>query len=226
MHRTVRRLLVTSAHGDDETLGAGGTIAKLADEGVEISLCVLTNDDGSRHASGRGVVNRVSAIENAAKILGIERVTVHEFGDNRLDTVSHLELNRAIESEVRDFEPDTLFTTSMSDLSLDHQLVSRAARVAGRPGRGPVREIRCFEIRSATDIGEASGLAPFRPNCWQPLDETHLERKLEALRAYGKELETWPSPRSEQGVRAQAEYRGSQVQRSLAEAFELLRVVL
>lgn len=226
MQRTIRRLLVTSAHGDDETLGAGGTIAKLADEGVRVSLCVLTNDDGSRHADGRGAVNRVPAIENAAKVLGIERLTVHEFGDNRLDTVGHLELNRAIEREVRDFEPDTIFTTSMSDLSLDHQLVSRAARVAGRPGRGPVREIRCFEIRSATDVGEASGLPPFRPNCWQPLTEAHLERKLDALRAYGKELEPWPSPRSERGVRAQAEFRGSQVQTPLAEAFELLRAVL
>lgn len=227
MHRTIGRLLVVVAHGDDETLGAGATIAKLSDEGVTVGLCVLTNDDGSRSASGSGVTNRVSSIELAAKTLGIERVTISEFGDNRLDTVSHLELNRVVEREVRDFEPDTIFTSSMADLSLDHQTVSRAARVAGRPGKGPVREIRTFEIRSATDCGEASGLQPnFRPNCWQPIDETHLDRKLEALRAYGKELESWPNPRSERGVRSLAEYRGSQVATNLAEAFELVRAVL
>lgn len=226
MRRGVRKLLVCSAHGDDETLGAGGTIARLADEGVRISLCVLTNDDGSRHAGGIGATNRVSAIESAAKILGIERLTVHEFGDNRLDMVSHLELNRVFEREVREFQPDMVFATSMSDLSLDHQTVSRAARVAGRAGRGSVREIRTYEIRSATDAGEAAGLPTFRPNLWQPIDESHLERKLEALRAYGAELEPWPSPRSERGVRALAEYRGSQVHTPLAEAFELLRAVL
>lgn len=226
MSRHIRRLLVAVAHGDDETLGAGGTIAKLADEGARIRLCVLTNDDGSRATSGAGTTNRVSAIEQAAKILGIEGISVHTFGDNRLDTVSSLELNRVFEREVREFEPDTLFTTSASDLSLDHQTVTRAARVAGRPGRGSVREIRCFEIRSATDWGEASGFPVFRPNCWQPLDESHVTRKIDALRAYGAEVENWPQPRSERGVRALAEYRGSQVSTPLAEAFELVRTVL
>jgi LmbE family N-acetylglucosaminyl deacetylase len=226
MRRKISKLLVVGAHGDDETLGAGGTIARLADEGVTIALCILTNDDGSRSANGAGVVNRTAAIELAAKTLGIERVRINEFGDNRLDTVSHLELNRVVENEVRDFEPDTILTTSMCDLSTDHSLVSRAARVAGRPGKGSVQEVRTFEIRSATDVGEASGLpVTFRPNCWQRLDETHVERKIEALRAYGKELEPWPHPRSERGVRALAEYRGSQISTEFAEAFEIVRVV-
>ncbi|MBL3670674.1 PIG-L family deacetylase [Streptomyces sp. M2CJ-2] len=226
MRREIRKLLVVAAHGDDETLGAGGTIARLADDGVLVGLCVLTNDDGSRSVSGSGVTNRVAAIESAASVLGIKRVRVHGFGDNRLDTIGQLELNRVVEREVRDFEPDTLFTTSLADLSLDHQLVSRAARIAGRPGRGSVREIRCFEIRSATDTGEASGTpSGFRPNCWEVLEESHLDRKLEALRAYGQEVDPWPNPRSERGVRALAEYRGSQIAAGLAEAFELVRVV-
>ena len=66
----------------------------------------------------------------------------------------------------------------------------------------------------------------FRPTCWQALSESQLERKLAALRAYGKEVEDWPSPRSERGVRALAEYLGSQVSRPYAEAFEFVRVVL
>lgn len=226
MHKKWRKLLVVGAHGDDETLGAGATIARLAEDGVVVSLCVLTNDDGSRSVTGSGVTNRTDAIELAAKTLGIERVSVHAFGDNRLDTVSHLELNRVVENQVREFEPDLVFTTSMCDLSTDHALVSRAALVAGRPGKGSVQELRTFEIRSATDVGEASGLpVTFRPNCWQRVTERHLDRKIEALRAYGKELEPWPHPRSERGVRALAEYRGSQVSTELAEAFEILRVV-
>ncbi|MEU5162026.1 PIG-L family deacetylase [Streptomyces sp. NPDC020875] len=228
MHRTIRRLMVAVAHGDDETLGAGGTLARLADEGVRIGLCVLTDDDGSRSApgSGHGVTSRRSAVEQAAKILGIERVSVHSFGDNRLDTVSQLELNRVFEREFREFGPDTVLTTSLSDLNYDHRLVSRCVRVAARPGKGTVREIRCFEVRSATDVGEASGLPVFSPQIWQPLEPVHLERKLEALRAYGDEVQEWPSPRSERGTRALAEYRGSQVSVPLAEAFELVRAVL
>ncbi|NUR58763.1 MAG: PIG-L family deacetylase [Catenulispora sp.] len=223
----MERLLVVTAHGDDETLGAGGTIARLADEGVAVALLVLTDDDGSRTASGTGGgTKRVAAIEQAAGILGVKQVRVHGFGDNRLDTIGQLELNKVVEREVRQFEPDTVFAPSLADLNLDHQLVSRAARVAGRPGRSPVREIRCFEIRSATDAGEAAGLPTFHPACWQQLAEEHLDRKLQALRAYGVECEAWPSARSERGVRALAEYRGSQVGVPLAEAFELVRRVL
>ncbi|MFE0028005.1 PIG-L deacetylase family protein [Amycolatopsis sp. NPDC059021] len=210
-----------------EALGAGGTIAKLVDDGVSAALCVLTDDDGSRRAAGATVTNRVSAIETAASVLGFGQVHVHEFGDNRLDAVGQLTLNQVVEREVREFGPDTLFTTSLADLNLDHQLVSKAARIAGRPGRSSVREIRCFEVRSATDSGEAAGVGPaFRPNCWQSLTEAHFERKVKALGAYGKEVEAWPSARSERGVRALAEYRGSQVGTALAEAFELVRVVL
>jgi N-acetylglucosamine malate deacetylase 1 len=220
------RILIVVAHGDDETLGAGGTIAKLTDAGAEVALCVFTHDDGARAADGRPITDRTAQIQSAASILGIKRVHVDGFGDSRLDSVSQLELNRVVEQEIRDFAPDVLYTTSSADLSVDHQLVSRAARVAGRPGRSPVREIRCFEVRSATDCAEASGVQPtFRPTCWQVLDESHLERKLEALRAYGREVEPWPHPRSERGVRALAEYRGSQVAVRLAEAFELVRLV-
>jgi LmbE family N-acetylglucosaminyl deacetylase len=223
----MQRLLIVVAHGDDETLGAGGTIALLTDAGVEVGLCVLTNDDGARSGPGHVVVDRTSQIQAAASILGIKRVQVNSFGDSRLDRLGQLELNRVVEREVRDFEPDALFTTSMAELSADHRLASCAARTAGRPGRSSVREIRCFEVRSATDCAEASGVTPsFRPNCWQVLDESHMERKLEALRAYGREVQDWPGARSEHGVRALGEYRGSQISVGLAEAFELVRLVL
>ncbi|WP_235978535.1 PIG-L deacetylase family protein [Streptomyces lycii] len=223
----MRRLLVVVAHGDDETLGAGATLARLADEGVRIRLCVLTHDDGSRHAAGpQAATDRSVAVKEAARILGIAEVGVHGYGDNRLDTVGQLDLNRTVEAEVREFGPDAVFTSSTADLNQDHRLVSAAVRVAARPGRSGVKEIRCFEVRSATDWGEASGIRPaFSPVCWQVVSEDHVERKLAALRAYGREVEEWPQPRSEEGVRALAAYRGSQVSVAYAEAFEIPRLV-
>lgn len=223
----MQRLLVVAAHGDDETLGAGATLARLSDAGVHIRLLVMTNDDGSRDTAGRGATDRSAAIHKAAEVLGIREVVVHGHGDNRLDRLDQLELNRLVEAEVRDLRPDAVFTTSLSDLNQDHRLVSAAVRVAARPGRGGVTEVRCFEVRSATDWGEASGVRPtFTPTCWQVVTEEHLERKLAALRAYGPEVENWPQPRSEEGVRVLAAYRGSQVAAPLAEAFEVPRLVL
>src|SRR5690606_34435314 len=110
--RPVQRLLVVAAHGDDETLGAGATLARLSDAGVHIRLLVMTNDDGSRDTAGRGATDRSAAIHKAAEVLGIREVVVHGHGDNRLDRLDQLELNRLVEAEVRDLRPDAVFTTT------------------------------------------------------------------------------------------------------------------
>ncbi len=46
--RATDRLLVLAPHCDDETLGAGGTIAEARRRGIPVRLVFLTNGDGSR----------------------------------------------------------------------------------------------------------------------------------------------------------------------------------
>ena len=46
--RATDRLLVLAPHCDDETLGAGGTIAEARRRGIAVRLVFLTNGDGSR----------------------------------------------------------------------------------------------------------------------------------------------------------------------------------
>ena len=41
-------VLVLAAHPDDETLGAGATIAKLADQGHSVKLLTFTDGEGAR----------------------------------------------------------------------------------------------------------------------------------------------------------------------------------
>ncbi len=55
--------------------------------------------------------------------------------------------------------------------------------------------------------------------------DTHLERKIEAMRAYATEFNPAPHPRSEQAIRALAARRGFQAGLHSAEAFVLLRSV-
>jgi hypothetical protein len=42
------RLLIISPHCDDETLGAGGTIAAARRQGLAVRVAFVTNGDGSR----------------------------------------------------------------------------------------------------------------------------------------------------------------------------------
>ena len=37
------KILVFAPHADDEVLGCGGTIAKYAEEGAEVYVCIITN---------------------------------------------------------------------------------------------------------------------------------------------------------------------------------------
>lgn len=44
----MKRLLLVLAHPDDESLGFGGTIAKYANEGVEVFLITATRGERGR----------------------------------------------------------------------------------------------------------------------------------------------------------------------------------
>ena len=71
------RALVVTAHPDDAEFLAGGTIARLCDMGLEVTLCVATSGDkGTRDGSLRP--QELAAIREAeqraaAKVLGLHR---------------------------------------------------------------------------------------------------------------------------------------------------------
>ena len=46
-------ILVIAPHADDETLGMGGTIARLGSEGREVNVAVMTGPGAEPHRSGR-----------------------------------------------------------------------------------------------------------------------------------------------------------------------------
>ncbi len=72
------------------------------------------------------------------------------------------------------------------------------------------------------------GLAPpfaeyaFQPNFYVDITDS-LDRKLQSLRAYPRELREFPHPRSLKGVEVLARKRGMEVGFHAAEAFMLIR---
>jgi N-acetylglucosamine malate deacetylase 1 len=225
----MKSVLILAAHPDDEVLGCGGTIAKLAGHGAAIHVAFLADgvfsrqgDDKSRHSELRA--RRISA-EKACKILGVKGVHFGEFPDNRMDSVALLDIVRVIESLIAEYRPDTVFTHHAGDVNVDHRRAHEAVVTACRPQSGhPVKTLMCFEVPSSTEW-QLPGSAPvFTPNWFVDVSAT-LERKLAALDAYAAELRAWPHPRSRQGVEHLARWRGATVGVSAAEAFLLGRQV-
>lgn len=215
------RILVVAAHPDDEVLGCGGTIASLSKE-HKIKVLILGEGVTSRKGTDKEPELRElrKASQKANAILGTHEVSYHHFPDQRLDTVPFLEIVQTIEEHLV-FNPDTVFTHSVHDLNLDHTIVARAVLTATRPiASKNVKSVLSFEIPSSTEWAFGQN-GSFQPNVYIDITET-IGNKIAAMTEYVGEMRGFPHPRSKQGIRALAMYRGSAIGMGAAEAFELV----
>lgn len=222
-----KSILIFAAHPDDEVLGCGGTIAKLADEGKNIHVVFLADGVLSRAEAQRNhqveLHTRRTAAQKACDILGVKSVFFGDFPDNRMDTVALLDITKAVEELIAKHQPEMVFTHHSGDVNIDHRRLHEAVVTACRPQHGhPVKTLLCFEVASSTEW-QLPGSAPlFAPNWFVDISKT-LDRKLSALEAYADELRNWPHPRSKQGIEHLAHWRGATVGVDAAEAFMLGR---
>ena len=219
-------VLIVAAHPDDETLGAGATIARHARAGEEVSILFLADGVSSRDPDGDHVEElsrrRSSAIV-AASTLGANPPQFLDLPDNRLDSVAMLSLARAVEEVVERIRPDTVYTHHAGDLNVDHRCTHEAVMTACRPvSTCPVKTVLCFELPSSTEWRSAAAAPGFDPTWFVDVGQT-LELKLAALSAYEEEMRPWPHPRSLQAVEHLARWRGATIGSTAAEAFVLAR---
>ncbi len=85
-------LAAVQAHSDDITLSAGGTVAKLIDEGYTGYLIRLSNDEASGRTLGQGVVQNETDIQGAAKAMGCKSVYSFYYRNHRMDDCAVIEL--------------------------------------------------------------------------------------------------------------------------------------
>ncbi|MBK5931285.1 PIG-L family deacetylase [Halochromatium salexigens] len=224
-------VLVIAAHPDDEVLGCGGTVAKLAASGTAVHLTFLADGVGARCETDaslspvdhQALDQRRNSARRAANILGATSVSFDDLPDNRLDSIPLLEITQRIEALIAQHRPSMVLTHHAGDLNIDHQRVHQAVITSCRPQRGhPVQTILSFEVPSSTEWQPPGSGAVFAPNWFVDISAT-LEQKLAALDAYAEELRDWPHPRSRQGVEHLARWRGATVGCEAAEAFVLAR---
>lgn len=223
-------ILVVAAHPDDEVLGLGGTIARLAREGHAIHVLIMADGESSRfdstlpreHELNRA---RMTAAETARSILGYHSLQIEQLPDNRLDSVNLLEIVKIIEGTLLDFQPSKVFTHHRGDVNIDHQLVHEAVLAACRPQPdNKVKELIFFEVPSSTEWRPPGSSVNFSPNLFIDISDT-LQVKLDALSAYQKELRPFPHPRSLEAVVALAKWRGASAGLKGAEAFFMGRKI-
>lgn len=217
----MKKILVISAHPDDETLGCGGAIARWVFENREVNIAILADGIGARTSDGAldqdALRVRQRAAEKAWSILGVqERSVFVDLPDNQPDIVSILAITKQIEAFLEKHRPDTLVTHHAGDVNIDHQRVRQVVITACRPQFGLfVRRSFFFEAASNTERKPPGGAPPCAPD--------FAEEKLAALQAYQQEFHRWPQPPSIGPVTHQARWRGATAGMETAEAFILGR---
>jgi len=223
--RNAGRILIIAPHPDDEVLGCGGTIARLADSGSTVEVAIVTTGKEPRY--DRAGVERLRAEAAAAHaLLGVGATHYLDLPAAELDGVPHADLNAAIGSLIDAVLPDTIFVPFIGDIHLDHQLVFRSTMVAARPRRAIYpHTILAYETLSETNWSAPYVEPMFAPTVYVDIEAT-LDRKLAAFAAYRSQCCAFPNERSPEAIRALAMVRGATVHRRAAEAFLLVREVI
>ena len=223
----MEKILVVAAHPDDELLGLGGTVRRLANAGKEIHAVILAEGITSRsdkrdEADQKELLELKEDAKRAAEIVGYQSIEFCGFPDNRMDEVDLLDIIKVVSKYVEKYQPDTIFTHHHGDLNIDHRCTCEAVLTACRPvGDYGVKRIYAFETPSSTEWNYIYE-KPFTPNVYFDVTDT-LEAKVRGMDCYRSESTVYPHPRSSEALRALGKYRGSNVGFEMAEAFMLLR---
>lgn len=219
-----RRVLVVAPHADDEVLGCGGAIARHAASGDEVTVLILGKASAALYDEAAREAPLCEARE-AHAVLGVHRSVFREFPAPMMDTVPVHEIADAVRETVFESGAETVYVPHRGDVHQDHGVVFNAALVAARPVDGcPVRRILAYETMSETEWSPPFGGDAFVPNVFLDISNT-LDAKIDAMKKYSSQIKEKPHPRSEWGLRALAEYRGSTVGVAAAEAFALIREI-
>jgi LmbE family N-acetylglucosaminyl deacetylase len=194
--------MVVHAHPDDAEFAAGGTIARMASEGVEWTLVICT--EGNRGGEGDRTEEeltrvRVEEQRAAADLMGVTNVVNLGYDDGSL--TPSLELRRDITRAIRRYQPDLVITANpvrnfgpIGGNHPDHLAVGEATLAAIYPtARNPMAlpELRAEGLEKwYVNWVYVSGAAQVQPNLYVDVTD-HVEAKVKALQAHGSQLGDW-----------------------------------
>lgn len=218
-----QRVLVIAPHPDDETLGAGGTISRLAAAGTEVTVCTLAAHMPPVYTAEHHATT-IREGRAAHAVLGVARSEFLDFPALGLAGMPVDELHRPLHRLVEELRPQLVFVP-FHDRHTDHRVVFDAAMVATRPvGAGAtVRAVAAYETLSETHWN-APGIEPIFSPSWTIDITQHLDHKLKAMACYGSQLGEPGGPRSIEALQGLAVFRGSQAGTTYGEAFQIIRM--
>lgn len=205
-----QRVLVLCAHTDDE-FGCAGTISRLVDAGADLRYVAMSRCEESV-PEGLPQDILVDECRACTSMLGLspEKVEVWDFPVRYFPRDRQAILERLVAFR-RGYQPDLVLVPSSYDTHQDHAVV----RAEG---------FRAFKHASMFGYELPQNTISFDNTAFVALSERTFRKKVEALSAYASQ--DFRPYSTESFMRGLATVRGVQAGVELAEAFELIRLVV
>lgn len=234
------KILVLAAHPDDEVLGCGGTLYKLAkDKNNQISIAFAADGVLGRYDKTEfndlpdDILSEIEERKKSAKdvkhLLGAEILNISgqnfsfEFLDQRLDDYPIKKIIDWANGHISKVKPEIIYTHFAGDINKDHRLVAEAVLVATRPSKCEyLKKIYSFEINMKdTNQGHHLQMPAFNPNVFEEIVISETKGKIKLFDQYKSEHQHWESWKED--IETLAKYRGMNSGYGFAEAFMLIR---
>lgn len=220
---SAKDVLVIAPHPDDETLGAGGTIARSAAAGLKVTVLTVAAHMPPLYSEA---VHQKTLAESrkAQALLGAAEPRFLDIPALSLGEVPVAEFNGAIQAVVKEIEPSVVLCP-YPDRHIDHRLIFDAVMVATRPvgpGAG-IKLLAAYETLSETHWNAPHIEPNFVPSWVVDISAT-IDLKLQALACYESQVPPFPGPRSLEAARALALFRGTQAGFAYGEGFHIIRM--
>lgn len=221
----MKKVIIISAHPDDEVIGAGGTILKHKKNGDEIYWLITTNVFENQGFSKERVESRQEEIRIVAEKLGVKKTFILDYPTMSLSTESLIEMVPKVSKVFSEVEPEIIYCLNRSDAHSDHRITFDAVVACTKSFRYPyVKQVLMYECISETEFAPNLPEKVFMPNYYVDISN-FLTEKLEIMKTYESEIGEHPFPRSLRNMEALAVFRGASVGVEYAEAFQLVKFI-
>jgi LmbE family N-acetylglucosaminyl deacetylase len=197
------RVLAFGAHPDDLEVGAGGLLARLAAQGAEVTLAIVS-------IPGNTETRRAEA-SAGADLIDADLFVLYDEKPCRVEDIAMHELVRRFDNIVGDVRPDLVITHSANDLHWDHGLVNRATVSA-------LRRTPC-DLLAYLSSPEMNAQSRSLGNCFADITG-YMDTKLAAIACHKSQLPRLDLESSRDMARAMGRISGYEY----AECYEALRV--
>jgi LmbE family N-acetylglucosaminyl deacetylase len=206
-----KKALVLAPHTDDGEFGCGATISRLIREGCEVKYIAFSDCKESVPAGydldvlGREMMNATAVLGIKSENVVLLDYKVRYFGQER---------QRILEDMVRigqEYKPDVVFTPSTMDIHQDHSTITNEAIRAFKS-----KTILGYELPWNNLQLPSDGIITIEPE--------DLQNKIDAIGKY--ESQKGRAYSNPEFIKSMAITRGTRIREDLAEAFEVIRLIL